>query len=592
MLATTAGAAVVVVGGVIGWQVIRPDTTSLESPAAIAPVSEPAQLDAPVAEPVSEPSDLADTATETAAPTPPRFDLVRVDAEGNALVAGRAEPGTTIRVLLDGIEVGQSSVDAGGSFAAIFSVPPADRARIVGLMMEVPDGDAINSEATVILAATPKIASADIHQQAETPEPVEEVVAALETPVEATVPDPDPAPVESSSRLPEKPEQELAAEAGEPADRPEIIVKVEPEPETDVPLDTAQTPVPDTDPILENETPEESTAEIGPDPVPQEDTAAVNAVDTDISTVADTATAATSETENPVIVAKDVESEPVPQSELSETTIAALDPEVADPATDTTAEQAALDEEQAETQAALTASSLTTEPEAASGGAPEKTEVTDTPTIAATPDNTDAAQPADSTVAAADEVISETLAEAPAVLLADDEGVRVLQSAGEGPQGVQSVVIDTISYDPTGEVSLGGRGVSEGFVRVYLDNKPIKTTEIGIDGQWRTPLPEVDTGVYTLRVDEVDEAGQVTSRVETPFKREEPEVLASLDTREANARNADAGVITVQPGNTLWGIATDKYGDGFLYVRVFNANKDRIRNPDLIYPGQVFTVPE
>jgi nucleoid-associated protein YgaU len=50
--------------------------------------------------------------------------------------------------------------------------------------------------------------------------------------------------------------------------------------------------------------------------------------------------------------------------------------------------------------------------------------------------------------------------------------------------------------------------------------------------------------------------------------------------------------LTVQPGNTLWAIARDTYGDGFLYVRVFSANKDQIRNPDLIYPGQVFTLPE
>ena len=51
-------------------------------------------------------------------------------------------------------------------------------------------------------------------------------------------------------------------------------------------------------------------------------------------------------------------------------------------------------------------------------------------------------------------------------------------------------------------------------------------------------------------------------------------------------------LITVQPGNTLWGIASEKYGDGFLYVRVFEANTDRIRDPDLIYPGQIFTVPD
>jgi len=51
-------------------------------------------------------------------------------------------------------------------------------------------------------------------------------------------------------------------------------------------------------------------------------------------------------------------------------------------------------------------------------------------------------------------------------------------------------------------------------------------------------------------------------------------------------------VRTVQPGNTLWAIAQERYGDGILYVRVFEANRDLIRNPNLIYPGQVFRLPE
>jgi len=49
--------------------------------------------------------------------------------------------------------------------------------------------------------------------------------------------------------------------------------------------------------------------------------------------------------------------------------------------------------------------------------------------------------------------------------------------------------------------------------------------------------------------------------------------------------------ITVQPGFTLWAIAQQTFGEGVLYVQVFEANKDKIKDPNLIYPGQVFTVP-
>jgi nucleoid-associated protein YgaU len=50
--------------------------------------------------------------------------------------------------------------------------------------------------------------------------------------------------------------------------------------------------------------------------------------------------------------------------------------------------------------------------------------------------------------------------------------------------------------------------------------------------------------------------------------------------------------VTVQPGFTLWQIASERLGAGPRYVQVFEANKDQIRDPDLIYPGQVFTIPE
>lgn len=181
----------------------------------------------------------------------------------------------------------------------------------------------------------------------------------------------------------------------------------------------------------------------------------------------------------------------------------------------------------------------------------------------------------------------------PTVLLADESGIRVLQDGGtESPQP-ESVVIDTISYEPSGEVAIGGRGAAGGSVRIYLDNNPILTVEIEADGQWRAPLPEVDPQLYTLRVDELDESGQVTSRFETPFKPESLERLTALDTLDPELRaNQRASVVTVQPGNTLWGIADDNYGTGFLYVRVFEENRDQIRDPDLIYPGQIFTVPE
>lgn len=51
------------------------------------------------------------------------------------------------------------------------------------------------------------------------------------------------------------------------------------------------------------------------------------------------------------------------------------------------------------------------------------------------------------------------------------------------------------------------------------------------------------------------------------------------------------GVHTVVRGDTLWGIAKKHYGNGSQYPKIFNANKDKIKNPNLIYPGQKLVIP-
>jgi len=175
-----------------------------------------------------------------------------------------------------------------------------------------------------------------------------------------------------------------------------------------------------------------------------------------------------------------------------------------------------------------------------------------------------------------------------AVLRATPDGVEIVQPAGPAPEVMSNVVLDTISYSQEGEVRLAGRAQAQArAVRVYLDNTVIAQLTVDASGSWRGDLPDVDEGIYTLRVDEVAADGSITSRVETPFKRESAATLAAVG---QSGRAIEA--ITVQKGATLWAIAQARYGDGLLYLRVFEANADAIRDPDLIYPGQVFDLPD
>jgi len=54
----------------------------------------------------------------------------------------------------------------------------------------------------------------------------------------------------------------------------------------------------------------------------------------------------------------------------------------------------------------------------------------------------------------------------------------------------------------------------------------------------------------------------------------------------------EVAVRTVQAGSTLWAIAREQFGEGVMYVEVFEANRDLIQDPNLIFPGQVFRIPQ
>lgn len=53
-----------------------------------------------------------------------------------------------------------------------------------------------------------------------------------------------------------------------------------------------------------------------------------------------------------------------------------------------------------------------------------------------------------------------------------------------------------------------------------------------------------------------------------------------------------AWTYTVVRGDTLWGISSKMYGKGSRWKEIYEANTDKIKNPNLIYPGQVFVIPD
>ncbi len=172
----------------------------------------------------------------------------------------------------------------------------------------------------------------------------------------------------------------------------------------------------------------------------------------------------------------------------------------------------------------------------------------------------------------------------PIVLQSDGQEVSLVQG---GSTDGAALSIDTVSYSSAGDVQIAGRADSGAALRVYLNNALVAEVTGAEDGTWRADVANVAAGAYDLRIDQLAADGTVIARSETSFIRE---AAAEIADAAGGAQNA-IRVVTVERGFTLWGIAENMLGSGFDYVQIFNANRDQIRDPDLIYPGQVFTIP-
>lgn len=71
------------------------------------------------------------------------------------------------------------------------------------------------------------------------------------------------------------------------------------------------------------------------------------------------------------------------------------------------------------------------------------------------------------------------------------------------------------------------------------------------------------------------------------------DITADITVDQSRPQAAGGGqTYTVKPGDTLSKISKEFYGDANDYMRIFNANRDKLKDPDKIQPGQVLTIPE
>jgi nucleoid-associated protein YgaU len=161
-------------------------------------------------------------------------------------------------------------------------------------------------------------------------------------------------------------------------------------------------------------------------------------------------------------------------------------------------------------------------------------------------------------------------------------GARVLQLPNNAAPGKPNALsMDTAEYDTQGRVVLSGHAAPGATVQIYLGNEPLATVTADAAGVWSATSPQaVSSGQLELRLDQLASNGAVAQRVALPF------------TQAAAIEPAPGQNYVVQRGNNLWRIAQRAYGAGTRYMTIYSANPDQIRNPDKIYPGQVFKIPK
>jgi len=163
---------------------------------------------------------------------------------------------------------------------------------------------------------------------------------------------------------------------------------------------------------------------------------------------------------------------------------------------------------------------------------------------------------------------------------ASGTSTQVLQTPNDRTEGYGPLSLDSIDYDDSEQVIFSGRAEPGAQVQILANRQPIGTERADDLGYWTMTRP-LAPGQYSLLIIQLDENGRPTYGIELPFERATSDQIALRD-----------GKVVVQPGNSLWRIARRAYGSGAQYTVIYEANIDQIRDPDLIFPGQIFSVPD
>lgn len=131
------------------------------------------------------------------------------------------------------------------------------------------------------------------------------------------------------------------------------------------------------------------------------------------------------------------------------------------------------------------------------------------------------------------------------------------------------------------------------LVRVSPDGRTLFDTNMRVSVEDYNIVEDAKEGLdvsVDVNLKQWRDYGTKTVKVEQPAESTQVQTVSVEKERDASTAPT-AKTYTVKAGDTLWALAAKYYGSGAQYTKIYEANTDKISNPNLIYVGQVLTIP-
>ncbi|MEO9773005.1 LysM peptidoglycan-binding domain-containing protein [Roseibium sp.] len=500
--------------------------------------------------PSAQNEQAATSAADDAAPASavgPSFDVVGVEPTGETVVAGRSDAGAIVALTANGKVVGKSIANDKGEWTIILDEPLKPGDYDVGV---------------------------EVHDEAGTP-----VVTSQER---------------------------LAVSLPEGGKEQPLIVLNTP----DGPSDILQKPAPAQQVAEAVADPAGADEEVAADAGPASETGQAEA---ELPGTAPSDTEARTEVAA-LQPAAETPAEPTPDAQ----TAAQPDPQTPAPESEQAAAPESPDTNQPETAAVAPPADEPAGTGTATAGDPAQQEQSGDVSVAAAPDDsvsvdTSPADPAGTDTAAASQETAPESSEAgdPIVQQAAREtapevtasAAPAAQAEGQAAPDAPTVTVEAVESE-TDKVFVAGTGEPGSSIRVYVGEDFQGEVQVNTDGKWLVQGDKnIAEGNVEVRADLIGKDGNaVDARAAVTFEKERDRqiVLTKVVATGASGNPEGQGaevrkslpVVIIRKGDNLWRISRRLYGEGLRYTTIYQANQEQIRNPDLIYPGQVFLTPE